>query len=239
MILREHPDGQILITQPDHAALAERIMEQWGTGLRDSPRRREILLAIEAHDNGWLEVDAAPIVDPGAGTVLDFVHVPDDIRRGVWPRSVGLLADRPYAAALVAQHAVHIFLRYRGDASWAPFFAQMEALRDEHLARVGGVTLETLIHDYAYLRLGDLLSLSFCNAWADALGQEHGYEIRSDGSRLTIHPGDPFAGREIPLSVPARLLPRQPFASADAARAAWDAAPRLAVTGVLAGAPVC
>lgn len=255
MILREHRDGQLLITQPDHAALAARIMEQWGPGLAGSPRRPDILHAIASHDNGWLDVDAAPIVDRATGTVLDFIHVSDDIRRGVWPRSVALLNTRPYAAALVAQHAVHIFTRYRGDDDWTPFFAQMEALRDEQLGRAGAVALETLVHEYSYLRLADLLSLSFCNAWTEAQGQDHGYAIRFDGARVTMCRArgqesawlkgaahladDPFGGKEVSLEVPGRLLPRAPFTSADEAHAAWTSAPRLSVTGLLAVTAVC
>ena len=234
MIIREHADGLLLITQPDHAALAARMMEPWIDGLAASPRRTEILGAIAAHDNGWLTIDAAPIVDAAAGTLRDFMQVPDDIRQGVWPRSVALASHAPYSAALIAQHAVHIFERYRGRHDWQPFFAQMESLRAEQLARAGGVTLDTLVADYRYLRLADLLSLTFCNQWREPQGEEHGHTIRLDAGRVTITP-DPFGGREVPISVTGRLMPPPPFASAEAAASAWASAPRVTVEGVLKG----
>jgi hypothetical protein len=236
MIIRPHPEGQLLITQPDHAALAARVMSQWA-GL-DSPRRADILTAIGAHDNGWLNVDAAPLRDATSGGVLDFMHVPLEVRQGVWPRSVGLLHATPYAAALVAQHSIHIFARFRGHDEWTPFFAQMEQMRDEALARSRAAPLETLIREYMFVRLGDLISLTFCNAWPDVPGEDYGYTIRQDGRRVIITP-DPFAGREVPVGISGRLLPHEPFTDAAAARAAWEAAPRVTVSGVVAGAPVC
>ena len=66
MIVRPAGDVLHLITQPDHAALARRIMDRWiADDLPASPRRASILRAIEEHDHGWLDVDAAPIVDAG------------------------------------------------------------------------------------------------------------------------------------------------------------------------------
>src|SRR5215203_3779305 len=59
MIIRPHGSTQLLVTQPDHAALAGRIMERWAADdFPASPRRPEILRAIAEHDNGWLDVDA-------------------------------------------------------------------------------------------------------------------------------------------------------------------------------------
>ena len=60
--------------------------------------------------------------------------MPHGVRTGVWPRGVERLSDRPYTAALVAHHAVFVYDRYRADAQWLPFFAEMSALRDRHLA---------------------------------------------------------------------------------------------------------
>ena len=236
MIIRPHTEGQLLITQPDHAALAGRIMSHWA-GL-DSPRRADILTAVAAHDNGWLDVDAVPLREAGTGGVLDFMHVPLDLRQGVWPRSVGLLQKAPYAAALVAQHAIHIFSRFRGHDEWTPFFAQMEQMRDEALARSGAAALETLIREYMFVRLGDLISLTFCNAWPDVPGEDYGYTIRRDGTRVILTP-DPFAGREVPVSIIGRLLPNEHPTDAAAARAAWETAPRVTVSGVVSGAPAC
>ena len=81
---------------------------------------------------------------------------PDAVKRSVWPRAVGRLAHAPYAAALVAHHAVHVYRRYRTEPDWAAFFAEMDATRDRHLSAAGTVTFEELLRDYIFLRIGDL-----------------------------------------------------------------------------------
>ena len=234
MIIRHHGTTPLLITQPDHARLAVSIMERWRDGgLPESPRRAEILLAIKEHDNGWQEVDAAPIVDPGSGDILDFMHLPDDDRRGVWPRGVQRLASTPYAAALVAQHAVHIYRRHRDDASWTPFFTEMEGWRDHFLQQVPTVGMDELLSDYSFVRVGDLASLTYCNGWSEA-PDETTHAIKCDGERLTIAP-DPFGGETLSISIPARELASTRFESAAAAAAVFDRAPRVTLAGTVTG----
>ena len=175
----------------------------------------------------------APAVDPSTGELLDFVTVPHDVRTGVWPRGVERLSDQPYTAALVANHAVFVYDRYRADAQWLPFFAEMSAVRDRHLA-ASGASIDDLHHDYRFLRLGDLLSLTFCNAWPEPQADAFGYRIRFDGTRLTVAP-DPFGGHEIPLEITARHLPNRRYESTDDAARAWEAAAMVDVRGVAAG----
>jgi hypothetical protein len=71
-------------------------------GFTDNPRRDAILLAIAEHDNGWREVDVAPIVDEATGRIHDFVSAPDPsatIRSGIrssarWkPCAIGISAS--------------------------------------------------------------------------------------------------------------------------------------------------
>lgn len=232
MIVRSHGPDLLLITQPDHAALAARVAEAWtADGFPVRPRRATVLLAIAEHDNGWREPDRAPIVATD-GCVLDFIHAPDDVRRGVWPRGVERLAGNAYAAALVAQHAIHIHDRHRHKPEWQPFFTEMITRRNAHLTRAGR-TEQDLLGDYVFVRLADLLSLVFCNAWTDAQTWCN-RTIRLAGDRLLVSP-DPFDGREIPLAIGGRRLPDRPFASAQAARAAFDQAPEVTIIGVAAG----
>ena len=166
-------------------------------------------------------------------------------RRSVWPRGVDRLAASPYAAALVAQHALHIYRRYRDNPGWAPFFTEMETRRDRHHAcgraerevararewgwghaRSVKARSDDLVREYFFLRIGDLVSLTFCNGWTDGQLDDSGsgYAIRLEGTRLTIAP-DPFEGRDVHLEITARELPDGTFRSADDARDAWSKAP--------------
>ena len=238
MIIRTTNSSLLLITQPDHAALAGRIMRHWvAGGLAGSPRRTDILAAVERHDNGWIEVDAAPLVDPESGRLLDFIGAADAVKQGVWPRAVEGLQRSPYQAALVAQHAAYVYSRNRSNAAWTPFFEQMEAIRDREIAAAPGATLEQLLRDYTFVRMGDLLSLAFCNEWSEVNADEQGYAICFDGSRVSVTP-DPFGGKEVPFEIDARQLPNRPFASAQDAAAAWQSAPIVVLSGVVAGGQV-
>ena len=235
MIVQRRGDRQWLITQPDHAALARTIMANWRTnGFPESGRRADILIAVDEHDNGWRETDAQPIVD-ASGTVLDFMTAPAEVRRGVWSRGIRRLAGSPYAAALVAQHAIHIYRRYRGEQGWDPFFAEMESARDHHLEIAGHRNQDELRRDYVFLRIADLASLSFCCGWTETQTDDSGsgHAVRLEGTRLIITP-DPFGGRQVPIAVPGRELPAR-VESQDAAAAAFAAAKPTMLSGIVSG----
>jgi Protein of unknown function (DUF3891) len=235
MIVRRNGLSQLLITQPDHAALAGHVIREWrADGFADSARRDLILLAVDQHDNGWLEVDAAPIRDPGTGRVLDFIHAPDDVRQAIWPRGVERLRMQPYAAALVAHHAVHVYNHYRGNPLWRAFFDAMERSRDRHL-RAAAVELEQMLYDYRFVRLGDLISLAFCTG-LDIHGRHGGYAVRLDGPRVIVTP-DPFDGTTVSLEVRAREMLDRAFATDAEADAALASARLLTVTGTVVGSP--
>jgi hypothetical protein len=210
MIVRRGPDVIHLITQPDHARLAGDIMSHW-QALAGHPRRPSIRLAVEQHDNGWREPDATPTIDPASGRVHDFINAPASVRQGVWPRGVDRLSHDPWAAALVAQHALTVYDRYRNDAEWAEFFATMTRMRDELIGRVNK-SLEQLERDYPFVRIGDLISLVYCNPWQEETYRD--WTICFDRDVVTVTP-DAFGGREIPFQIAAIELPDRPFASDD------------------------
>jgi hypothetical protein len=234
VIVRTAGDHLLLITQPDHAALAARIMAEWRRDdLRDSPLRDTILFAAREHDNGWAEEDRAPIVDPATGRILDFINAPEPVRQRIWPRAVDRLRDRPYAAALVAEHALNVYEHYRERPAWAPFFDRMEAMRQAALTDAAPRTITDLRRDYFFIRMGDLASLAFCNAWQEPQKLAR-YELRLHGAELRFAP-DPFNGARVPLSIRARRIPKCGYTSpADAARA-FEAADELDICGVAFG----
>ena len=198
------------------------------------PRRDVILRAIAAHDNGWAESDAAPTVNPATGEVIDFVHVPVGVRQTAVPRSAALLADDPWAAALVAQHALTVYDRFRPDAEWARYFADLTTTRAE-LLRISGMSLADLEADYKYLRLADLISLAYCTGSTDELRFGE-WIVKLTGSRVVVTP-DVFGGAEIPIEIATREIPRRKFASDSELRAALSEAPTTILRGVVARRP--
>jgi hypothetical protein len=231
VIVRQVGERVRLITQPDHAHLARRVMEHC-VPLAARPRRDEILLAIGEHDNGWTEEDAAPRVNLATGEVFDFVSAPAEIRQAVWPRGVARLASDPWAAALVAQHAVTVYDRFRSDREWTPFFAEMEAARDA-MVRATDRDLGELLSDSVFVRLADLISLTFCVGWEDEQ-RFGGWAVRRVDARVVVTP-DPFGGAEIPIEIDARTFVMRTFRSDAELRAALSEAKNVTLTGVLMG----
>lgn len=230
MIVRTREDRLQLITQPDHAHLARQIMELC-VPLEGHARRAAVLHAIAEHDNGWTEEDAAPRINPATGHVFDFVTAPLAVRQGVWPRGVERLADDPWAAALVAQHATVIYDRFESDPEWAPFFQQMNAMRDA-MVRAHGGGADDLWSDYEFVRLADLTSLTFCTGWTGE--QRFGnWTVRLSGTRV-ITP-DVFGGVEIPIEIAAKEIPLRPFQSDEDLHEALRAATIVLLRGTVIG----
>jgi hypothetical protein len=233
VIVRHTGDTLQLITQPDHARLAGEIM-QHTFSLAEHLRRDSILLAITEHDNGWIEPDAAPLIDPATGLPLDFISAPIAVRQGVWPRGVARLAHDPWAAALVAQHAVTIFERYRSDSAWTQFFSVVEGARQTMLG-ASGFSLEELQADYRFLGFGDLISLTFCNGWSDAQ-QFDAWSVQLSGSQVLVLP-DLFNGRSISIAIAAKEIRRRTFRSDADLRDELAAAPIATLQAVLTSSP--
>ena len=236
MIIRPAIDDLLLVTQPDHAALAGAVMAAWrADGLAEHPEREELLLAVREHDHGWLEPDAAPTVDPVTGAPEDFLDAPAGVRQAVWPRGTARLAGaHPYAAALVAHHALNVYRRHRAEAAWQAFFAEMEDARRTALDRVPAARRAGWPGDYRFLFLGDLISLVFCHGWTQPFEGER-YRLLLAGTTLAVTP-DPFAGGEVPLAVPARRIPARRYENDEDLRRTLAAAPTVMLEGNVRGA---
>jgi hypothetical protein len=230
VIVRSASDTLVLITQPAHARLAGRIMEHCAT-LSRHPRRNAILYAIDVHDDGWAEEDAAPRVDRATGGIADFVTAAVEVRQAVWPRCIAGL-EEPWVAALVAQHAITVYDRFRSDSAWRDFFTGMVRTRDE-LVGASGMTIDELEADYPYLRLGDLISLTFC-AGTRYEGPYAGWIVGGSGPSITVAP-DPFAGAVIPIAIAAKSMADRRFASDQDVRDAYQSAAAVQLNGDVSG----
>jgi hypothetical protein len=236
VIIRRLSSSQQLITQPAHAALAERIMRSWSTThFPESPRKASILNAVAQHDCGWAVADQTLVLGETTGELLDFREVPDAIQRDTSIRGLDPLASDPYAAALAAQHRLHVYRRHAGRPEWDTFFDSMRSARDSFLHAAGGNSLEELFRDYWFVRAGDLASLAFCNNWADTPDDGCGYAFHLDGTSLTIVP-DPLGGRTLEIEIAARVIQNRQFATSADARRALAAAQTVTLTGQVRGA---
>jgi hypothetical protein len=229
VIIRPQPGSLLFITQPDHAAAAADAVTHFD-GFAANPRRADIHLAVREHDCGWQRLDDDLVFDDVSGRALDFMGVPGEVKRSVWPIAVDAVASRSaYAAALVAEHAAFVYSSNRGKPDWDPFFQMMEQRRDELLARER-VPIETLRADYPFLGVADLLSLSFCHSWTHAR-ERFGRSIRCEHGAVTMTPSL-LPGAPVPLRVRARTIADRPYGSVEAVQEELARAPVEFLAGV-------
>lgn len=93
--------------------------------------------------------------------------------------------------------------------------------------------MEDLMADYRFVRLGDVISLTFCNGWTDEQRSDT-WSVRLTGSHVSVLP-DPFRGKTIPVQIDAREIRPRAFRSDAELRDALGAAPVTTLNGVIAG----
>ena len=128
MLRLETSTGYWLVTHPDHARLAGAVAAHWGNDLFPSPEpRTNVLLGINAHDDGWAQRDASPSITkqgkPSAfsvelvGKYSAFEEIDLQDYLNVRDRAVAEIAARDaYAALLVSKHTYNL-LTARADRS--------------------------------------------------------------------------------------------------------------------------
>jgi len=209
VIVRDEADTFLLITQPDHARLAEQLLASIRTEpVLQGESRDIILLAAREHDNGWAEVDAEPTIDPDTGRPRDFMSGPAAVKHELWMRGITRAAHMDArAGALVAEHALTVYAYRAPVQEWRPFFDAIRALRDDLLRAIGafsGASRAAFEEQYRCVQLADAFSLVFCNDWPESQ-QVLDYSAAMRDGTLLITP-DPFAGSTIPLRVLGRRI---------------------------------
>ena len=137
--------------------------------------------------------------------------LPRQDRIEVWVRGTcRFAAERPYAALLIARHALNLFGGRRGDEGWDPFLDFLEDF-ERGLREETGAGEEELEADYPLIDLADLISLTACTR-GRAPVERHGVRIvPAPGSDVEVRL-DPFplAGATT-FRVPCRRVPSRPY----------------------------
>lgn len=202
-------DGELLlVTQPDHAHFAARLLAlRRDDGLAGNPRRDEVLLAVREHDNGWREADAAPRVNDRLRP-LDFREAPAPLRQEIWLRGVARYAEHhPYAALLIAAHARRLHADLRGE-DWAEFLMRLGQIQEDLRAR-NGPDPQGLDADYGLLEWADAAALAALDVWPSFNLARGGGENRADGLHLRPFP---LAG-STHFEIAARRIPDRAYES--------------------------
>lgn len=179
-------EGQLLlVTQSDHAHFAAELLAlRRHDGLKDHPRREEILFAVREHDNGWREADAVPRIEPSSHRPLDFRDCPTGLRHEIWERGVERYVEqRPYASLLIVEHALALH-RDRTGPEWKDFLDRLRVLQED-LAERSGCQEGGWQDDYRFLAWADASALAALGVWPQfdlplGRGEERSGTLRLD-----------------------------------------------------------
>ncbi len=84
----------LLVPQIDHAKLSGNLADVWRLDSTMAKLADELRTAIHRHDDGWVEWDAHPGVDPLSGRPVNF----DEMRLAdslpIWSRSIDHATER-------------------------------------------------------------------------------------------------------------------------------------------------
>ncbi len=179
MIVTEGEKQYRLITQNDHGDLAGQLAAHWGNDrfakLKPYP---SMVLAAEAHDNGWWHWDIQPSVDE-QGAPITFTRTPRESRSDFYGKGIDYVAERDlYAGLIVSMHGVGLNLqRYgtmpsmvkREDEYTRKFIDEREPTHKPMMEKVarteqyaGMNTEEQIWFNYRMMQVFDRLSLFFC-----------------------------------------------------------------------------
>ncbi len=209
IVVPENTDRWLLVTQGDHARFAAQLLASWRT---PPPQRlpdfEELLFAVREHDNGWREIDAAPLLHPEGDRPHDFMTLPEPERRALWERGTArYAAHHPLASLVITEHALHLLGESEGSSgSSSP--TDLAERRTELIEQTGCPDTE-LANLYHWLALVDWLSLVACNRWPEPFERGGLRGVWLDGC-LQLEPF-PLAGATT-FELPVRSIPRCRYA---------------------------
>lgn len=190
MIVRSTDGDLLLVRQTDHAALSGALAREWGndTFVRPEPFD-SVCLASALHDNGWLQWDGAPKIDPATGFPYQFTDLPVEEHLTFYLRGIAQVMEQDrYAGLLVSMHCSGIYKqRYGTDPGLKlrrhtpevehvvqDFLSRLESQQKDLRAELRGSgalklkrsNLEeaAIWSNYKLLQMMDRLSLYFCMA---------------------------------------------------------------------------
>ena len=107
MIIADNSEWYRMITQNDHGDLAGQFAAHWGN--QEFARLKpygSMVLAAEAHDNGWWDWDVFPSVDE-QGAPIPFTRTPREFRSTFYGKGIDNVISRDlYAGLIVSMHGV-------------------------------------------------------------------------------------------------------------------------------------
>jgi hypothetical protein len=166
MLFRTEESRVIAISQLAHAWISGQLLRAW-----DEKLSEPLLLAAEQHDLGWIDWEAAPSFDAGAGRPHLFRDVGAATHAPRWAKGVERAAAAwgDHVALLVSRHGALIYRRYflrhqsaPADAAAVKHYLETQTIQQEAWARRLGFDEARLTRESGLVAFVDALSLALC-----------------------------------------------------------------------------
>lgn len=251
MIRRHRGHNWLLIPQHEHARLAGEVATAWGNAATPPlPLAEPLLAAIFQHDQGWIEWERNPTVDPATGIPREFTEMPLPVSAAIWEKSIARCAgDSAWGGLWVSRHFCWLGQRGRDAhldheeevADMDRFLATQQELQEGWRQMLRGSYREQeLAHHEEFgfraLQFFDALSLWLCcteqpdpKELPFPTGQTYRLAVGEEG-RISLSPGplrnSPLTLQGTGLRIPAQELPsdaeyRQVLATALPEKLEW------------------
>lgn len=189
MILQSAPEGQdggaqFVVKQTDHGALCGQFASAMGNDRFKPPLPRdEVVYAITCHDNGWLEIDEAPLLDPETRLPFNVLATPPSTLFVTSQRSPNFNErHHPYCGLISSMHSWGLYNGRYGlsdkilvDFIEAEYQAEMQTMLEGELIRQERIKAELaadpetaswiqedrLFSNYKLLQFCDTMALYF------------------------------------------------------------------------------
>lgn len=164
MIVRETKEYYVMTTQHDHAKVSGEISRWFLENLFIGSNIKEVVLAIEQHDRGWIRLDYTPIWNDRNGLPFSFMDYP--LLPKLLSYKLGLdevESMNKYAGLLCSLHYTSFNHIKRSTLQDCLEFLQYENERQKKIKMLLGISDESLIlRHFKLLQLCDEISLYMC-----------------------------------------------------------------------------
>lgn len=231
MLVRRRTTCLLTVTQVEHAALSLRLARR---GPEKDRLHEGLSVAVEHHDDGWIEWDRAPGLHAGLPRGYRNMVLKDHLT--ILSRSVERSRRLdPYAGWLVSRHGCS-FHRGKNGREVEAFLDQQRRRREE---------LEDAVPpsvdrngDFNYLQFTDALSLFLIDPWAEEWHWDRDppgpARVRAHGDRFLVEQ-EGWPRRPTRFTYRIRTLPPGPYGSRETLRRALEETPARSETVVLEG----
>jgi len=246
MIFQQFQDQLLVIRQSDHGRQTGLFARYWGNENTPPFSPREAVIAAgDRHDDGWIEWEANPSVDPKTGRPWHFYQLTPHEHIPLYQRGIEMAAQHdPTTGLLVSMHGAGLYNdRYgtyrlvdqdfsESERELVDEFLSEQRLFQQSLAeRIEGQERHTHItndpqvwYNYLLLQVWDRLSLQF--AFRLAADGDIAPLPRPDGGTGVLRCSNdgplslrldpyPFAQSSHTFPIAARLLPDKPYRGAE------------------------